>query len=231
MTEDDAEALAWSACSESGLDDRPNCDPLVFAVGALDLILVPMARVEAHIVGRRLYYRSDDTAEGIAYCVSHECGHVLALDAWPHLDAETEELVASRIGVGLLLPRPRYRRDLHAHGWSLDVLRELWPLASPWIHARRIAEVTSDGAVASRWTRRGCVSRVVTPGVVAPETATVVERTLARAALNGEAVDAGPRLRAWPVEGGAIVLCGVEEMRTQLARVTPPRSRRQSGEG
>jgi hypothetical protein len=217
---DDAELIAWEACRESNLDDRPRCDPLVMAACYLQLRLCPVPRAEPRIVGDRLIYPGDAEPTAIAYFVGHEVGHELALDAGvpPH----SEERLASRIGVAVLLPRVRYRRDLHQVGWDLDALGEMWPLASPWVHARRIAEITVDGAVASRWSRSGqCRDRIATDGASIPPNVTALERALARAALSGERVEAGARMRAWPTDDGAIVVCGADDLHMRLARATP----------
>lgn len=227
MNGDDAEMIADAESAESGLDDRPRCDPLVYAVCRLELRLHPRPGAEAALVGDRIVYPADGDPTEIAYLVSHECGHVLARDAG--VAPELEEWIASRIGVALMLPRRRYRRDLHAVGWDLDLLTTMWPLASPWIHARRIAEVTIDGAVASRWTARGCTDRVRGDDVVIPATATALERSLARAAMQGETIDAGPRLRAWPTREGAIVVCGADDLYMRLARTAPVPAARATG--
>ncbi len=211
MTGDDAESIAWEACRESGLDDRPRCDPLVFAACFLGLRLCPRPGAEPRLAGGRLIYPSDAADDAIAYYVSHENGHDLAIAA--DVDPAIEEQVASRIGVALMLPRSRYLRDLGACGWDIDALRALWPLASLWIHARRIAEVTRDGAVASRWTRRTCVDRVITEDVEGlPTSPMPIERELARAAMSGVVVEASPRMRAWPTMTGAIVICDAGQL-------------------
>lgn len=225
MLGDEAEAIAWDASRDSGLDDRPRCDPAVLAVCYLGLRLCPIVRAEPCVVGDRLIYPPDEDPAAVAYLQAHECGHELALDAG--VPPEHEEQIASRIGVAFLLPRPRYIRDMRLRGWDLVALRDAWPLATLWIHARRIAEVT-DGAIASRWSRKGALSaRVVTEGIAAPSGVTTVERALARAAMQGETAAVGPRLRAWPEPGGgAIVVCSVEDLADQLARVDDGRARR-----
>lgn len=205
-----AEHLAWQTSQASGFDDRPRCDPRKIAVNYCELTLAPWPKTKPRLVDGVIWYPSDAPENAQAYYVAHEVGHDVIAHAGYKLDRETEERAASRIAVGLLLPRPRYLRDLHEHGWDLEVLRTLWPLASPWVHARRIAEVTSSGAVASRWSRRGCVDRIATDDV--PRGVTVLERTLARAALAGGPLEAGPRMRAWRVETEAIVVCGAEEL-------------------
>lgn len=228
VTGEQCEALAWRESVASRLDDRPRCDPLVFAVSYLERELEPRPWTEPHTIDRRIVYPADETDEAIAYFVAHECGHILANEAWPHLDAPSEENAASRIGVALLLPRAPYRRDLDAVGWQLQALRELWPLASPWILARRIAEVARDGAVASRWSRRSCLDRIASDGLHIGEGPSPIEARIARAAiLTGDEITAEPRdpeqrLHAWPTpDGGAIVICGARELGEQLARTRP----------
>ena len=232
MTGDDAEAIAWRASSESGLDDRPDCDPCVLAAAYLEMELAPVQGATPHINGRRIIYPAGEPPDAVAYYVGHEVGHVLVREEYPGLDGEVEEQAASRVGVALVLPRRAYLRDLGTVGWDLDALRLLWPLASLWIHARRIAEVTS-GAIASRWTRTRCVDRVITEGIGEPSPfATPAEYALARAAMRSGAVESSDRMRAWPTTTGAIVLCDVEELREtadrsmRLGRTAPRITRR-----
>lgn len=225
FTGDDAEYVARVASEASGYCDRqplgPGCDPRDIAVNWCQLTLAPWPGAAPRLVGGVIWYPSDQPEQTQAYMCAHEVGHdLLEYDGWRLSRAEIER-AASRIGCALLLPRRPYRRDLQRVGWDLALLEATWPLASAWIHARRIAEVTVDGAVASRWSPSGCVDRVVTDDVVIPSSATALERALARAAMAGERVEAGARLRAWPTPSGAIVLCGVDDLHFRLARTTP----------
>jgi hypothetical protein len=202
-----AEDLAWAASEESGLTDRPDADPRVLAVCYLGLRLCPRPRAEARLVGSRIIYPAEADEQGACYFVSHEVGHEIAIAA--ECPAAAEERVASRIGVAIMLPRPAYRRDLAAVGWDLAALCRLWPLASPWIHARRIAEVAAGATVASRWTSSGCVDRVTSGRRGSVSDASGVEMELAWHALRGERIERGERARAWPIDDGAIVVCDV----------------------
>jgi hypothetical protein len=147
MGEDEAEDVARQAIDESGLDDRPRCDPRTLAVSYLGLTLAPWPRVRPRLVGGVIWYPSDATDDAQAYYVAHECGHELVRGET--LEGEHLERVCSRIGVALLLPRRAFLRDLRAHGRDLDALHALWPLASRTIIHRRIAEVTGRGGLDS----------------------------------------------------------------------------------
>lgn len=207
----EAESVAQYAIDESGLDDRPRCDPSVMAAAYCGLVLAPWPRVGARLVDGVLWYPSDEPPDAVAYYIAHEVGHDLLAHAGYHLDPCTEERAASRIAAALLLPRRAYLRDLRAYGWDLQTLAQLWPLASPWVHARRISEVAMGGAIASRWDTRGRCDRVVTEGIEAGPVS-CLERHLASAALAGEALALSHHSRAWPVDGGAIVVCSVDEL-------------------
>jgi hypothetical protein len=193
MTEVECESLAEIACAESGLDDRPRCDPRTLAVSYCGLTLAPWGRARARLVDGIVWYPAAASEDAQAYLVAHEVGHDLIAHAGA-LPAD-EELAASRVGCALLLPRRPYLRDLRARGWDVPALRALWPLASPWIHARRIAEVI-DGAVASRWRRGRLISRT------RPGRASLTERALAH---DGEAT--GEHARVWRDDGCTIVVC------------------------
>jgi hypothetical protein len=234
MTGDEAEEIAWEASRESGLDDRPKCDPRTMAVSYCLLSLAPWRGTKPRFQDGVIWYDADAPESAQAYYVAHEVGHDLIAWAGYELERAVEERAASRIGCALLLPKRAYRRDLGAHGWDLPALVSMWPLAAPWIHARRIAEVAFGGAVTSRWTVRGCTDRVLSDGLEGiPEKPTAIEGALARSAMEGRPIDVGPRMRAWPVEDGVIVVCGAEELHATLARTSapPPARVRHSGEG
>lgn len=227
LTDDECEEIARRASAESTLDDRPKANPRLLAAGYLRLRLRPRIGAHAHLRRDVIIFDPTEPPDALAYLIAHECGHWLLHDeGWVNLERSTEERAASRIAAALLLPRRAYLRDLRRVGWNIADLHRLWPLASPWIHARRIAELASDGAIASRWTARTCRDRIVTSGVVAPVGVTPIERQLAAAAVHGESLELGSRLRAWPHASGSIVLCSVEELHAQLARVEPRGSRR-----
>ncbi len=151
MTEDEAEEVARQASEESGLDDRPRCDPRVLAAGYLGLELLPWPRTPPRLVDGVIWYPSEAREDAIAYYVAHECGHELVRGE--RLEGDLLERVCSRIGVALLLPRRAFLRDLHACGPDVHALRALWPLASAWVIARRIAELGSYRAERDRWGR------------------------------------------------------------------------------
>lgn len=161
MDEADLEGLAIEACEESGLDDRPRCDPRTMAASYLQLTLAPWPGTSPRLVRGVLWYPSDVPEDAQAYYVAHEVGH--ALLGSPHGLGEVEiERGASRIGSAILLPRRAYLRDLSAVGRDLDALCALWPLASAWVQARRITEVLRDVA-ASRWLGGRLVSHTGAP--------------------------------------------------------------------
>lgn len=210
-----AEGLAREVSEESGLDDRPRTCARVLAVCYFGLRLCPRAGAEARLIGDRVIYPAEAGEQAAQYFLAHELGHETAVDAG--VAAEVEERVASRIGVALMLPRAPYLRDIANTGWDIEALGELWPLASRWIHARRLAEVTRGDAVASRWTRAGCVSRIgasMSNGGVA----TPLERSLAQSVMRGGRALRNPRMRAWPTADGAIVVCGAAELAAQYVR-------------
>lgn len=150
MGADEAEDVARQHIAESGLDDRPDCDPRVFAASYLGLRLASWGRFGAALVDGVVWYPAWAPDDAQAYLVAHECGHELVRDQ--RLEGDCLERVCSRVGVALLLPRRAFLRDLRAHGPDLAALRALWPLASEWVIARRIAEVASYTA---RRDRRG----------------------------------------------------------------------------
>jgi hypothetical protein len=168
------EGLARTTSAESGLDDRPRCDPRTLAVNYCGLTLAPWGRTRARLAGGVIWYPAAATEDAQAYLVAHEVGHDLIEYAGMRMDREAEEIAASRIGCALLLPHRAYLRDVRANGWDVPALQALWPLASAWIHARRIAELC-EGAVASRWRRGRLLSRTQ------PGRASVAERELAHA--------------------------------------------------
>lgn len=217
LSDDECEEIARRASRESTLDERDRVDPRLLAVGYLRLRLRPRRGAHARLQRDVIVYDPDEPPDARSYRIAHECGHWLLRDEGWTLDRATEERAASRIAAALLLPRRAYLRDLGRTGWDLDALHELWPLASRWIHARRITEV-AEGAVASRWTRRTCRDRVVTTDTVAPVGVTPIEKSLASAALAGRVAQAGPRLRSWPEAAGAIVLCSVDALRAEALR-------------
>lgn len=152
MGHDDCEALAQQASEDSGLSDRPDADPAVMAVGYCGLRLVPCHGSRARLVEDRLYYPAHVDPQHRAYLQAHEVGHDIIRYAGWRLDRPTEELCASRIGCAILLPRRAFVRDMRDIGADLPALAALWTLATPWVIARRMAEVR-HGSVAAR--RRG----------------------------------------------------------------------------
>lgn len=136
-----AEGIAAGVSSASGLDDRPNCDPAVIAVAYLDLHLVPQRGRGSRLDRDRIFYPARASACDAAYFIAHELGHWLARDARMQLSRPEEEVVASRIGCALLLPRIAFLRDARATGGDVEQLVRLWPLTTPTIVRRRIAEL------------------------------------------------------------------------------------------
>jgi hypothetical protein len=136
-----AEAIAAEASEDSGLDDRPNADPSVLAVAYLGLRLVPSRRLSACLIEDRIYYPAKASERDAAYYTAHECGHVLARLAKARLDFDEEEIVASRIGCALLLPRRAFLRDVRNGVRVVADLVALWPLATPRIVRRRLVEL------------------------------------------------------------------------------------------
>ncbi len=63
---------------------------------------------------------------------------------------DEEEIAASRGSCALLLPRRAFLRDVRRYGVDLVELGALWDLASPWVLARRIAELNDALAVRRR---------------------------------------------------------------------------------
>ena len=136
-----AEAIAAEASEDSGRDDRPNADPSVLAVCYLGLRLVPSRRRSACLIEDRVYYPARASDRDVAYFVAHECGHWLARDAKSLLTEDEEEIVASRIGVALMLPRRAFLRDVRNGARVTADLVALWPLATPRIVRRRLVEL------------------------------------------------------------------------------------------
>jgi hypothetical protein len=198
MTGDDAEQIATQASAESGLDDRPRCDPRLVAVGYLGLRLRPLPKAHARLDRGVIVYDSEAPPETIAYMISHECGHALIAEAGYRLTPALEEQAASRVGCALLLPRRAYLRDVYQCCGDMPTLRELWPLASAWVLARRMAEVCED-VISSRWRRGRLVDRTCAGR------ATTLERDLVRGVV-------APSLHAriWPTTDGAIVVFDAE---------------------
>ena len=136
-----AESIASEASEDSGLDDRPHAEPSILAVCYLGLRLVPSRTRGPCLVEDRVYYPARASERDIAYFVAHECGHWLARDARVRLREDEEEIVASRVGVALILPRRAFLRDARACGGAVPELVDLWPLATPTIIRRRLAEL------------------------------------------------------------------------------------------
>lgn len=209
MSDEEWGRLAWAASVESGLDDRPRADPAVLAAGYYGLTLAPWPRAHARLVDGVIWYPSNETPDAQAFLIGHEVSHHIVDLAGIRLVGDELERACSTIATTLLLPDRAYRRDVAAVGWDICTLRKMWPLASPWIHARRIAEICCCGAIASRWHRGGRIERVASQGLTIGARPTQVERDLAAAACRGEIVNDGGR-RAWPWEGGAIVVYSVD---------------------
>ena len=153
---EDAEDLAAHASAESGLDDRPHADPAVMAVCYCKLRLVPHRRRDARLVEDRLYFPRGAPPQERAFLQAHEVFHDLVRDEraraprlW-RISAAEEETVASRGGCALLLPSRAFLRDVRVEGVDLERLGALWTLASPWVLARRVAELRGAFAVRRR---------------------------------------------------------------------------------
>lgn len=212
MKADETEHIAETASNESGLTDRPKADPRSMAVNYCQLQLAPWGRTKPRLQNGVIWYPANAPEVSVVWWVGHEVGHRLLDDAGARLDGARLERAASRIGGAITLPRRAYLRDFMVTGWNLDALMDLWPLASRWVHARRIVDLYRDGAIASRW-RRGKVERVSTDGITVPEKPCRTERELARHAMAGNVAACRDRLRAWPDgNGGAIVLCSAEDL-------------------
>jgi hypothetical protein len=219
VTGTEAEYLAGVASSESGLDGR-GCDPRTLAVSYCGLTLAPWPRARPRLSAGVIHYPSNASEDAQAFYVAHEIGHDLIAAAGVDLAGDALERACSRIAAALILPRRAYGRDVAKCGWDVCALRKLWPLASPWIHARRLAEI--DGAaIASRWRSRRKVERVACDDVAISAAPTATERALARSAFHGNASpdsccvawhSAGDRARSWQVDGAAIVLCGIDAL-------------------
>lgn len=153
VDEDEAEEVARQVSEETGLDDRPRCDPRVIAAGYLDLELLPWPNTPPRLVEGVIWYPSNAPRDAQAYFIAHECGHELVRTE--RLEGAQLERVCSRIGCALLLPRRAFLRDVRALGADLDQLHELWPLASRWVIARRLEEL---GLYRATRDRRGRIS-------------------------------------------------------------------------
>lgn len=139
MDEVEAEEVARQATIESGLDDRPRCDPRVLAASYLGLALVPWPRRFASLVRGVVWYPAAASDDAQAYLVAHECGHELVRGE--RLEGAHLERVCSRIGCALILPRRAFLRDARAVNGDTRALRSLWPLASDVVIERRLAEL------------------------------------------------------------------------------------------
>lgn len=161
--EDEAEALATDASEQSGLDDRPNADPAVMAVCYCGLRLVPHSSKAARLVGDQLFYPRGAAPTERAFLQAHEVGHDLVRHAGWKLPPAVEEIAASRIGCAIILPRRAFLRDVREGGADIRELLRLWPLASPWIVARRLCELV-EGAAAAQFSPCGKVRRRIGDG-------------------------------------------------------------------
>ena len=136
-----AEGIAADASEDSGLDDRPHADPAILAVCYLGLRLVPSRTRGPCLIEDRIYYPARASDRDVAYFVAHECGHWLARDARARLSEAEEELVASRAGVALILPRRAFLRDARSCDGVVAKIERLWPLATRAIIRRRLVEL------------------------------------------------------------------------------------------
>ncbi len=139
MQHRDIERVAATASAESGLDDRPRCDPAVLAVAYCGLTLAPCPLTATRLEHGVLWYPSDQPADATAYEIAHETARHL-LEYADGCDLAHEQRIAS-CAAALLLPQRAYMRDLESVGWDLDELAKMWPLAPRWILARRIIEL------------------------------------------------------------------------------------------
>lgn len=71
MDAEEAEEVARQALDESGLDDRPRCDPRTLAVSYLGLVLCPWQRVRPRLVGGVIWYPAVAPETAQAYYVAH----------------------------------------------------------------------------------------------------------------------------------------------------------------
>jgi hypothetical protein len=138
-----AESIARETSENSGLDDRPNADPMLIAVSYLGLRLVPRQMRGARLVNDWIMYPRSADEQHAAYAVSHEIGHWLAREANLRLSRAREEVVASRIGCALILPRRSFLRDVRNVGGDVTSLLVLWPLATERIVRRRLDELAA----------------------------------------------------------------------------------------
>lgn len=152
MSPEDCEGIAQSILDATGLDDRPRADPSVVAVAWAGLALCPEPGAKPHLVDGEIVYPSGASDDAAAYFIGHEVGHDALAYYGVRLSREAEERSASRIACALILPRRAFLRDARACAWSIAQLRELWPLASPWMLARRLVDLV-DGATAAQWSR------------------------------------------------------------------------------
>lgn len=173
MTEDDCEALALEVSRESGLDDRPDADPCVIAACWAGLELRPEPGAKARLADGVIVYPAGAPPESVAYFVAHELGHDVLQWAGVRLDRAAEERAASRIGSAILLPRRPFLRDLRMTSRSVAAMRALWPLATPWVIARRMCEVA--GASAATFAASGRCLRRAGPLAVSTQQAVDVE--------------------------------------------------------
>jgi len=65
VSEDEAEEVARQATAESGLDDRPRCDPRTLAVSYLGLRLAPLPGMRPRLDGGIVWYPSDAPDDAI----------------------------------------------------------------------------------------------------------------------------------------------------------------------
>jgi hypothetical protein len=132
---EELERIASRISAQTGLDDRPLCDPYTIA-RALGLTVRFVRGLPPHTNGALIVIPSTAHEQAQAYFIAHEVGHFLLRG-----EERCEELerACSRVGVALMLPARPFARDL-AHGWS--TLQELWPLASRTVIRRRASELT-----------------------------------------------------------------------------------------
>ena len=161
MGPEECEGIAQSILDDAGVDDQRS-DPAVLAVAWACLQLCPEPGAKPHIRDGEIVYPASASVDATAFFIGHELAHDALAYYGVRLEREEEERAASRIACCLILPRRAFSRSSLRCDHNIATLRELWPRASPWIIARRIAELFDD-STAAQWSRSMRCKRRVGP--------------------------------------------------------------------
>lgn len=139
-----AEMLAARAHSESTLNDRPDLDTRVLAVGYLGCSLAPrdLKPGTAYVIldENRIHFSVRETAPWLNWIIGHESGHVMVRAERWQLGRDNEEAVADRFADAVTLPRRPFLRDVREVGRDVERLAALWTVPAEVV-ARRLEQL------------------------------------------------------------------------------------------